>query len=420
MTPQDTQEHRPDLRLPVHGRRTRTVVALLGLLLSLGVPVVVLGAPVLTVDGHAVGSLADPAGLGITAALPSEPVPTDPLPSDALPGAAPSGMPVGVPGDPAGAGAPGIATPPNLPEGPLGIPGNVLDAYQFAQRTVAATQPGCHLSWSVLAGIGRVESDHASGGRLDAFGNTLGPILGPRLDGSPGVAAIPDTDHGQWDGDTVWDRAVGPMQFIPSTWRRWGVDGNGDGVADPNNIYDATVTAGRYLCAGGADLADPTQLQAAVLRYNQSATYVSIVLLWAQAYLTGVMPTPSAPGPVPPGTTGNGGRSIVTAPAPPAPAALAALAQSASLATPPATTPSPTPPPSVIPTTPPVATPPATVPSAPPAPPATTTTAPVTPNPTTTPNPPPPATTTPVTTIPATTSSPLSPPPLSTAPPPLG
>jgi len=146
----------------------------------------------------------------------------------------------------------------------LGIPANVLDAYQFAQQTLAQTQPDCHLSWSLLAGIGRIESDHANGGRLDAIGNTRGTILGPRLDGSPGVATVPDTDHGLLDGDTVWDRAVGPMQFLPSTWHQWGVHARGDTVADPNNIYDATVTAGRYLCAAGANLSDPTQLHAAV------------------------------------------------------------------------------------------------------------------------------------------------------------
>jgi hypothetical protein len=302
MVHRDAQD---EWRWPVHGRRTRMMVALIGLLLSLGVPVAVLSAPVPTVDGHPVGSLADPAGLGVTGALPG-----DPLPAETAPTVAPSAAPSEVPGAPASAELSGIATPGNLPDGPLGIPGVVLDAYQFAQRSLSALRPGCHLSWSVLAGIGRIESGHASDGRVDAFGNTLGPILGPRLDGSPGVAAIPDTDRGQLDGDTVWDRAVGPMQFIPASWRSIGVDGNGDGVANPNNIYDATVSTGIYLCAGGADLADPVQLQAAVFRYNHSAAYVDIVLHWAQAYLTAVVPIPSAPGPVPPGINGNGGRSI--------------------------------------------------------------------------------------------------------------
>lgn len=144
-----------------------------------------------------------------------------------------------------------------LPAGPLGIPGVVLDAYQRAERTLLATRPGCHLSWSVLAGIGRIESGHARDGRVDALGDTRGPILGPALDGSPGVAAIADTDRGALDSDPVWDRSVGPMQFIPTSWGSYRVDGNGDGAASPHNIYDSTVAAGSYLCAGDADLADP-------------------------------------------------------------------------------------------------------------------------------------------------------------------
>jgi hypothetical protein len=311
-------------------------VALIGLLVGLGVPAAVLSAPVPTVDGHPVGALADPAGLGVTGAPPG-----DLLSTSAAPSVVPTTGPDGVPTDPASADLPGIPTPPNLPDGPLGIPGVVLDAYQFAQRTLTAVRPGCHLSWSVLAGIGRIESDHASDGRVDTYGNTLGRILGPRLDGSPGVAAIPDTDHGVLDGDTVWDRAVGPMQFIPSSWRIWSVDGNGDGVANPNNIYDSTVATGLYLCAGGADLSDPAQLQAAIFGYNHSATYVDVVLQWAHAYLTGVVPTASAPGPVPPGTNGNGGVAIVPVPAkvaaaPRAAAQLVALAAAPALPSPPA------------------------------------------------------------------------------------
>ncbi len=90
--------------------------------------------------------------------------------------------------------------------------------------------PGCHITWPLLAGIGKVESAHASGGRVEANGNTRGKILGPVLDGGPGMAAITDTDQGLYDGDTAWDRAVGPMQFIPGTWTAFGADGNGDGV----------------------------------------------------------------------------------------------------------------------------------------------------------------------------------------------
>ncbi len=358
MTDPDSQEHQPEARPPmVHGR-TRLAVALIGFVLSVGLPVVVLTAPAPTVNGQVVNPRNDLAAIGVTGALPGDPLPADPEPS-----ATPTALPDWLLGDPASIGLPGIPTPPNLPDGPLGIPGVALDAYRFAERTLLTARPGCHLSWSLLAGIGRIESNHASDGRVDAFGNTLGSILGPRLDGSPGVAAIPDTDHGVLDQDTAWDRAVGPMQFIPSSWRGYGVDGNGDGVANPNNIYDSTIATGLYLCNGGVNLSDPTQQRAAVFRYNHSATYVDIVLLWAHAYLMDVVPIPSAPGPVPEGTNGNGGL-----PTPPDVSPLAVAARVATQVA--ALTPTPTP------------TPPTT-----PAPPSASTTLTPTPDPSPTPSP---------------------------------
>src|SRR4051812_25404555 len=128
-----------------------------------------------------------------------------------------------------------------------GIPGTVLAAYQKAARDLAMSMPGCHITWPLLAGIGKVESGHASGGKVDVNGNTRGKILGPVLDGGPGMAAIADTDQGVYDGNTTWDRAVGPMQFIPGTWRAFGADGNGDGIKDPHNVFDAARATGDYL-----------------------------------------------------------------------------------------------------------------------------------------------------------------------------
>ena len=133
-----------------------------------------------------------------------------------------------------------------------GIPGTVLAAYQKAANDLAVAKPGCGITWPLLAGIGKVESAHASGGRVDASGLTRGKILGPVLDGGPGMAAISDTDQGRYDGDSRWDRAVGPMQFIPGTWNTFGADGNGDGVKDPHNVFDASRAAGDYLCSSGA------------------------------------------------------------------------------------------------------------------------------------------------------------------------
>jgi hypothetical protein len=162
----------------------------------------------------------------------------------------------------------------------------VLVAYRQAAQTMASRDPGCHVPWPVLAGIGKVESGHARGGALDSNGRTLSPILGPVLSGGP-YAAIRDTDDGRWDGDTVWDRAVGPMQFIPSSWRAHAVDGNGDGNADPSNIYDATLAAAGYLCTGDRDLSKTSDLRAAVFGYNHSSAYVDTVLAWARAYARG-------------------------------------------------------------------------------------------------------------------------------------
>lgn len=126
--------------------------------------------------------------------------------------------------------------------GTLDLPGVAVAAYQAAAARLAQDQPGCGLTWTLLAGIGRIESGHARG-RVDASGTTLEPILGPVLDGTANNAAITDTDKGRYDNDPVWDRAVGPMQFIPGTWLRWGADGNGDAIADPNNIADAALGA---------------------------------------------------------------------------------------------------------------------------------------------------------------------------------
>jgi membrane-bound lytic murein transglycosylase B len=189
-----------------------------------------------------------------------------------------------------------------------GIPGTVLAAYQKAARDLALSMPGCHLTWPLLAGIGKVESAHASGGKVDANGNTRGKILGPVLDGSPGMAAIADTDQGVYDGNTTWDRAVGPMQFIPGTWRAFGADGNGDGIKDPHNVFDAARATGDYLCSGGANLADPQGLVQAVLRYNHSMDYVSTVLRWMQSYSKDTVTVPDKPGTIDtPGDAGNNG-----------------------------------------------------------------------------------------------------------------
>jgi membrane-bound lytic murein transglycosylase B len=168
----------------------------------------------------------------------------------------------------------------------LGIPLATLDAYLRAEAGLALERPQCGIQWWMLAGIGRVESNHGryGGAQLIANGDTAPRIVGIALDGAPGVAAIADSDAGIWDGDVTWDRAVGPMQFIPSTWRRYQVDGNGDGTSNPNNVYDAAYGAGRYLCNAAGQIGDDASLTHAYLSYNHSDAYAAHVLNLARTY----------------------------------------------------------------------------------------------------------------------------------------
>ena len=170
-----------------------------------------------------------------------------------------------------------------------GIPAVALAAYQRAATIIDAADGTCHLRWQLIAAIGRVESDHGrvDGNHLNNKGIAVPGIYGPVLDGQNGTAKIPDTDGGQYDGNTQWDRAVGPMQFIPSTWAIVGVDGDNDGKRNPQDIYDASLAAAVYLCSGQANLSTVAGERSAVFRYNHSATYVDLVLAIEQAYLNG-------------------------------------------------------------------------------------------------------------------------------------
>lgn len=124
---------------------------------------------------------------------------------------------------------------------PHGSPTTYLQLY----RQAATRCPG--LSWTVLAAIGQVESGH---------GRNMGPS-------SAG--------------------AVGPMQFLPSTWSEYGVDGNGDGRTDVWDPLDAVPAAADYLCRFGAGRGGGS-LSAAVFAYNHSDAYVREVLALADAY----------------------------------------------------------------------------------------------------------------------------------------
>lgn len=231
-----------------------------------------------------------------------------------------------------------------------GIPATVLDAYKKAASALAESQPGCNMPWELLAAIGKVESGHARGGNVDADGTTRSAILGPVLDGN-GFANISDTDNGAFDNDTTHDRAVGPMQFIPSTWAWAGRDGNGDGRKDPNNIYDAALAAGHYLCRYSWDMSTAAGLRSAILSYNNSTDYYNTVVSWLEYYRKGTHEVPDGTGTLPDNRSDeNSGGGTTTSPSP---------SPTPPRTTPPATRPPVTPPPA---TKPPVTPPPATTP----------------------------------------------------------
>ncbi|MEP6599708.1 MAG: lytic murein transglycosylase, partial [Actinomycetota bacterium] len=222
------------------------------------------------------------------------------------PAAAPAGSTWDVPKQTAGAIAPAagstdLPTPPGTsppagggpPAEPIiaalaadGIPSVALDAYRRAARSQPSS---CGLPWPLLAAIGRVESDHGrfGGALLRTDGTSTRKVIGIPLDGI-GSALIRDSDGGRLDGDLVFDRAVGPMQFIPSTWAGYGVDGNGDDVVDPFNIYDAAAAAAGYLCAAGGDLSTSAGQIRAVRAYNDSSAYLANVFALEKAYAAGV------------------------------------------------------------------------------------------------------------------------------------
>ncbi|WP_067534603.1 lytic murein transglycosylase [Nocardia crassostreae] len=271
---------------PVPKVRRGSVIALTGLM----------PAGLATVTGAADGSLAEKLNVGIEQRLSVDPDDHVPL-AEAAPAAedkllreakqlAPPPPPIVKT-----VAQPDGRVPAALPAGPLGVPGVAVNAYQNAERILAADNPVCNMPWSMLTGIGRVESIHAFGGKADEAGNTIDPVYGPVLDGSlAGNNVIHDSDNGALDGLDGYDRAVGPMQFLPETWTRFAADDNGDGIADPQNLFDAALTAGKYLCSGGLDMRDAGQQTRAILRYNNSMAYVANVMAWEAAYTTGIGP----------------------------------------------------------------------------------------------------------------------------------
>ncbi|MFD7055586.1 C40 family peptidase [Streptomyces mirabilis] len=169
-----------------------------------------------------------------------------------------------------------------------GIPPRMLTAYKNAVQQVGKYVPKCQgMRWPILAGIAKVESNHAIGRTIAGNGDIRPRIYGVLLNGSGAggnTTAFPDTDNGRWDGTASGERAVGPFQFLPSTWASIGKDANGDKTADPHNADDAALGAAVYLCGNGRDLTQRSQLEAAILQYNHSTEYLSNVLGWIDQY----------------------------------------------------------------------------------------------------------------------------------------
>jgi membrane-bound lytic murein transglycosylase B len=179
------------------------------------------------------------------------------------------------------------------------VPEAALRAYHHAEQVMAKAAPDCQISWTLLAAIGRVESNHGrfGGAQLGADGVSRPEIRGPQLNGAGDFAAIADSDHGTLDHDKLWDRAVGQMQFLPETWRAVARDGDGDGRMNPDDIDDSALGSAVYLCGAGGSLADQAGMARAAFRYNHSDYYVSLVLSFQAGYQTGVFAVPSPPPP---------------------------------------------------------------------------------------------------------------------------
>jgi membrane-bound lytic murein transglycosylase B len=167
------------------------------------------------------------------------------------------------------------------------VPPRVLAAYGRAEMWMQRQKPTCHLSWATLAGIGRVAAGRGKAGTaaVRPDGRVVLPVVGPPLDGSPGVPAVHDTDGGKLDGDKAWDHLIGPLQLPPSTWKKYQERANGDGgPPDPQNVDDAAFTAARFLCSGSDDLGTPAGWWRAVLFYNPGLPHGQDVFSAADAY----------------------------------------------------------------------------------------------------------------------------------------
>jgi hypothetical protein len=250
---------------------------------GLWLPVVIFVA--LLAIAAVVGRIIVPAGGPEAGAAPPTAVgsaPGSPQPSatPAVPGLPPLPTPPPRPADALAAWAQRIGNMINVPE-------VAIEAYGYAQLMLQQTDPGCHLSWTTLAGIGQVESTHgqAGGAVLEPGGRSSPPIAGPLLDGRNGRPLVRDTDAGAFDGDATFDRSMGPMRLVPTVWRAQAIDADADGILDPYDIDDASLALARLLCSGSEDLSKLTGWTASVERFrNTPAGYARSVFREADNY----------------------------------------------------------------------------------------------------------------------------------------
>ncbi|WP_088976230.1 lytic transglycosylase domain-containing protein [Micromonospora coxensis] len=280
---------RPSGRLTLPGLFLFALVAATGAVGAVVVPSAVRQARPVAVDatepgpvvvpapGALPGATVAPVPPGVTppAGLP----PVTPLPGGATPTTPAAGPVTGRPAD-------ALAAWARTTGAKVGVSPVAMQAYGYAELVLAETNRSCQLSWTTLAAIGYVESRHgqANGARLGSTGRAEPEIIGDPLDGNGGRMLIRDTDRGLFDRDTTYDRAIGPMQFIPTTWQEIGADADNDGRKDPHDLDDAALAAGKYLCKGGRNMTVPGDWWGAILSYNDVRRYATDVYDKANEY----------------------------------------------------------------------------------------------------------------------------------------